>query len=122
MAGQLKVVVCFLALSVLYISFNEAVGKPADDEVTTQAATGKSKVETGSEPEVDPQLSGPETNRTRRASCSKGGCHKGYCYAYCDLGWCYTTRGSTQSYVYVRCNHDNQCDDCWSCGGPCALF
>lgn len=59
--------------------------------------------------------------------CSvSAGCHKGYCWAWCGVSltdgeWCYTTRKYSQSYDYVPCTHDYDCDECWKCGGPCTL-
>lgn len=60
-------------------------------------------------------------------SCTRFGCHKGYCWAYCHavLGnereWCYTTRGSSQDYNYVGCSRDSDCDGCWKCAGACSI-
>lgn len=60
--------------------------------------------------------------------CSNGGgCHKGSCWAWCgvDLSageWCYTTKAHSQSYKYVSCSSDSECDKCWKCAGPCTLF
>lgn len=60
------------------------------------------------------------------------GCHKGYCWSYCTAAgtvlfgikneWCYTTKGSTQDRNYIKCSSSSDCDACWKCGGPCALF
>lgn len=57
----------------------------------------------------------------------KGGCYYGSCWAYCGIDlshgdWCYTTRSHSQSYDYVGCTRDTDCDLCWKCGGPCTLF
>lgn len=73
------------------------------EKVTGETGLG-SEITSQVGPTVDSELNGHETNRTRRISCSKEGCHKGHCYAYCDLGLCYTTRGSSQSHQYVRCS------------------
>lgn len=56
-------------------------------------------------------------------SCREFGCHKGYCWSYCSLGnqWCYTTRTYSQSYKYVSCSTDNDCNGCWKCAGPCTV-
>lgn len=60
--------------------------------------------------------------------CSEdAGCHNGYCWAWCGLSlsnaeWCYTTEGSTYDFQYVRCQRDSDCQKCWRCAGPCALF
>ena len=59
--------------------------------------------------------------------CSqKAGCHKGYCWAWCGVSlsggeWCYTTRTYSQSFNYVSCNSDSDCDPCWKCAGSCTL-
>lgn len=57
---------------------------------------------------------------------SKGGCNSGYCWAYCGISlkggdWCYTTETYSQSYQYVTCKDDSDCNLCWKCGGPCSL-
>lgn len=55
------------------------------------------------------------------------GCHKGYCWAYCNatgLGlkeWCYTTKGSSQDYNYVKCTKLSECAPHWKCAGPCTV-
>lgn len=55
------------------------------------------------------------------------GCHNGKCWAWCGVSlsggeWCYTTRrNSSQSYEYVSCTSEYDCDKCWKCGGPCTL-
>ncbi|OXA48685.1 Allergen Tha p 2 [Folsomia candida] len=60
--------------------------------------------------------------------CSVFGCHKKLCWAYCGLSytsgeWCYTTRGvQSQNGEYVSCNMDSECNGCWKCAGPCAIF
>lgn len=61
--------------------------------------------------------------------CSEtAGCHNGYCWAWCGVSlsdgeWCYTSKNNyTQSHEYVECKEDSECNRCWKCGGPCALF
>lgn len=61
--------------------------------------------------------------------CSEvAGCHKGYCWAWCGVSmsggeWCYTSKNNyTQSHEFVECKEDSECNPCWKCGGPCALF
>ncbi|KAH7033829.1 hypothetical protein BKA57DRAFT_510561 [Linnemannia elongata] len=46
---------------------------------------------------------------------SAGGCFKGYCWATCDMGWCYTTMGKSQDGNYVECEEDGECDKRWNC-------
>lgn len=60
--------------------------------------------------------------------CSvEAGCHKGKCWAWCGVSlsdgeWCYTTKTYSQSYAYVPCTTDYDCEKCWRCGGPCSIF
>lgn len=60
--------------------------------------------------------------------CSLGaGCHRGKCWAWCGVSlsdgeWCYTTKTYSQSYEYVPCTSDYDCNNCWNCGGPCSIF
>lgn len=60
-------------------------------------------------------------------SCArKWGCYQGYCWAGCDATavnneWCYTTRGYSQDYQYIRCSRDSECSDCWACAGACTV-
>ncbi|PPQ84984.1 hypothetical protein CVT25_010526 [Psilocybe cyanescens] len=67
--------------------------------------------------------------RTDEEYQGRGGCWKGYCWAGCNTTflrggkeWCYTTKTYSQSYRYVTCKSDSECDKTWKCGGPCALF
>lgn len=60
-------------------------------------------------------------------ACIQYGCYKSYCWASCTAvfgqgEWCYTTKGSTADYNYVKCNDDDDCQANWHCAGPCALF
>lgn len=60
--------------------------------------------------------------------CSvEAGCHKGKCWAWCGVSlsdgeWCFTTKTYSQSYDYVPCTTQYDCDKCWKCGGPCSIF
>lgn len=56
-------------------------------------------------------------------SCREFGCHKNYCWSYCSLGnqWCYTTKTYSQSFAYVSCTKDEDCNGCWKCAGSCTL-
>lgn len=59
------------------------------------------------------------------------GCHKGYCWTSCtgagayiagdNKEWCYTTKGRSQDYQYVKCSRDRGCISTWKCAGPCSL-
>lgn len=54
------------------------------------------------------------------------GCWKGYCWTYCGLSlsrgdWCYTTKTYSQSFDYVECSADSDCDPCWKCAGSCTV-
>jgi len=62
-------------------------------------------------------------SRAADQSCREFGCHKNSCWSYCSLGnqWCYTTKSYSQSYDYVSCTRDDECNGCWKCGGPCTL-
>lgn len=55
----------------------------------------------------------------------RAGCHNGYCWTYCGLllgtEWCYTTQSYSQSFQYVSCTHDSQCNKCWKCAGSCTV-
>lgn len=59
--------------------------------------------------------------------CSvEAGCQKGKCWAWCGVSlsngeWCYTTKTYSQSYAFVPCTSDGDCDKCWKCGGPCTI-
>ena len=59
--------------------------------------------------------------------CSQtAGCQRGYCWAWCGVSlsggeWCYTTRTYSQSFNYVSCNSDSDCDPCWKCAGSCTV-
>lgn len=62
-------------------------------------------------------------SRAADQSCREYGCLKNYCWSYCSLGnqWCYTTKSYSQSYAYVTCDKDEDCNGCWKCAGPCTL-
>lgn len=76
-----------------------------------------------------------ETNKANKhiIDCKKeNGCYNGYCCKPCNGAsviffwvageeWCYSTRGRSQDYNYVRCNDDADCDPNWHCAGPCAI-
>lgn len=55
------------------------------------------------------------------------GCYKGYCWSECTgagwpfYEWCYTTRGSSQDYNYVKCNKNVKCKSSWNCAGSCTI-
>lgn len=54
------------------------------------------------------------------------GCKKGYCWTPCKavgifFEWCYSTKGSSQDYQYVKCSSDSECNKCWKCAGPCSV-
>lgn len=58
--------------------------------------------------------------------CRDYGCHKGYCWAWCGIThdhgeWCYTTKTYSQSFKYVQCSSDSECNGCWHCAGSCTL-
>jgi hypothetical protein len=47
------------------------------------------------------------------------GCHRGYCWTRCAMGWCYTTRGRSQDFRYITCRSHNECQAGWNCAGSC---
>lgn len=62
-------------------------------------------------------------SRAADQSCREFGCHKNYCWSYCSLGnqWCYTTKSYSQSFKYVSCTKDEECNGCWKCAGSCTV-
>lgn len=137
---QSKIIFAFLALSVCFIPLNVVLGKPNTNLVQTNELIQPGQYDTG--------LAENELNRTRRfdpvipislaaalgavsiinsGKCSnQAGCHNGYCWAWCGVSlsdgeWCYTTLSYSQSYRYVKCNADWDCNRCWKCAGPCTL-
>ncbi|XP_026819556.2 uncharacterized protein LOC113558283 [Rhopalosiphum maidis] len=62
-------------------------------------------------------------SRAADQSCREFGCHNNRCWSYCSIGnqWCYTTKTYSQSYAYVSCTRDDECNGCWKCGGPCTV-
>lgn len=64
--------------------------------------------------------------RNKRQCAKTAGCYKGYCWAYCigtgiEGEWCYTTRSYSQSFEYVKCEHDWECGHCMACAGSCTV-
>lgn len=54
------------------------------------------------------------------------GCFNGFCWAWCGVSlesgeWCFTTKTYSQSYKYVTCQYDSDCNECWKCAGPCTI-
>lgn len=54
------------------------------------------------------------------------GCNKGFCWAWCGVSlsdgeWCYTTKTHSQSFEYVPCKYDSECNECWRCAGSCTI-
>lgn len=53
------------------------------------------------------------------------GCKRGHCWKTCDgidLGnWCFTTETYVDSYDFVPCTNDADCDSSLECGGPCRI-
>lgn len=59
------------------------------------------------------------------------GCKNDKCWSRCVgfaaifpyiYEWCYTTKGRSQDYNYIKCSSESDCDPCWKCGGPCSAF
>lgn len=69
------------------------------------------------------------TRKARRCFYDRYGCYKGYCWAGCKattifsegMEWCYTTKTYSQSFEYIPCTNDKECDACWSCAGSCTV-
>lgn len=58
--------------------------------------------------------------------CSdRAGCHNGYCWAFCghmlSTEWCYISSSHSQSFQYVSCTNDSQCNKCWKCLRSCTV-
>lgn len=73
---------------------------------------------------VDTAYKITSTLKPKPPKCSHySGCNKGYCWKWCDSAdnrkWCFTTKTHTQSYNFVPCTTNSDCDKCWNCGGPC---
>lgn len=61
-----------------------------------------------------------------RKCSATAGCFKGYCWAWCGVSltsgeWCYTTQTYSQSFEYVPCKYDSECNECWKCAGSCTI-
>lgn len=55
------------------------------------------------------------------------GCRKERCWSSCSATifpneWCYTTKGRSQDYNYVKCEYTGDCEYYWKCAGPCSIF
>lgn len=71
----------------------------------------------------------PNNEITKLGAKQFFGCKNGLCWTTCigAIPWwgmerCYSTRGHSQSYDFVKCTSDSQCKEGWLCGGPCTAF
>ncbi|KAI9241275.1 MAG: hypothetical protein BYD32DRAFT_77782 [Podila humilis] len=116
---KLPIFAAFLTLQVFCSAGRCDEGKLACMENCTRVCTGNGAVGC---------WAGCSTDCARRCDPNRGGCHKGYCWAGCvavsPFGgeWCYTTKGYSQDYQYVKCSSADECNSNWKCAGPCALF
>lgn len=103
---QEKLVYVFLALILLNSEVN---GKPQWLEATAAAGI----------------MVGTAISNSQK--CSEfAGCHRGNCWSWCGLDlsggeWCYITRTYSQSFQYVPCLRDSDCDKCWKCASSCTV-
>lgn len=53
------------------------------------------------------------------------GCNKGHCWKWCDGiddgKWCFTTKTFADSYDFVPCINESDCEIGLECGGPCRI-
>lgn len=123
-------VFAFIALAACIFSLSTVLGMPSDlDSFNQQNITlhrnARQLIDTAIT--AGQAIAGGVSAALNSPACTRGGCSKGYCWAYCHavLGhereWCYTTRGSSQNYQYVSCSRDEDCDKCWKCAGSCAV-
>ncbi len=59
-----------------------------------------------------------DTDHCNGSTC---GCYRGYCWSYCGLGWCYTTKGKHKDHKYVKCSYTKECEPDWRCAGLCSI-
>lgn len=70
-------------------------------------------------------LASMSISNSRKCSATAG-CFNGFCWAWCGVSltggeWCYTTKTYSQSFNYVSCQYDSDCDECWKCAGSCTI-
>lgn len=130
--NQLKIIIGVAILAIVCVSIQTVHGKPSQDTAdnieTDRMESSQNRTKRGLEPlaELGGKLAAESIINSGKCS-TEAGCHKGYCWAWCGVSlsdgeWCYTTKTYSQSYKYVKCKKNSDCDACWKCGGPCALF
>lgn len=64
-------------------------------------------------------------NQTPTKRSNYSGCNKSHCWKRCngvdDGKWCFTTKSYAESYDFVPCTNDSECDASLECGGPCRM-
>merc|ERR1712034_80434 len=49
------------------------------------------------------------------------GCNSGLCWTSCVMGWCYATEFQSQSFRYITCKDDYECEPEWRRAGSCTV-
>lgn len=127
----LKIIFVLLGLSVYCISFEAVLAKPnPDTPQDLELITHQKKKRDLGASVVVAALYGIGLASMSIANANKcsatAGCHKGKCWAWCGVSmtdgeWCYTTKTYSQSFEYVPCEYDSDCNECWKCAGSCTL-
>lgn len=126
-----KILVALFALSICSIPLKTVVGIPSvlNDYESSEIAVNRTKRDLIASAAVA-IIYGVGLASLSIANADKcsvtAGCFKGRCWAWCGVSlssgeWCYTTRTYSQSYEYVPCDSDEECNKCWKCAGPCTL-
>lgn len=117
MVFQTKLTFAVLVLVVCCSLYSSIAGSPNTDSVQD--------VELVNAVRKNPDSVTSDAARYKRHLMGKGGCYKNYCWAGCYvLGgreWCYTTKTYSQSFQYVKCTRNEECDRNWKCAGSCTL-
>lgn len=119
MSIQTVTMFAFLVLIVCCISLNAISGKPnvaEDIHLNT--------IDIGIVDTYKTTLTAEPKLKHKPLKCSNySGCNKRRCWKWCDGAdsgkWCFTTKTHAQSYDFVHCTANSDCDKCWNCGGPC---
>lgn len=123
-----KVAVLFFLAACYITTFDVSIAKPqtklVEDFSLIQNGQNRTKRQLGFVV-IAGVLTGVAINNAYKCS-EETGCYRGYCWAWCGLSlssgdWCYTTKTYSQSYQYVSCTYDSECNACWKCAGPCSL-
>ncbi|XP_055326679.1 allergen Tha p 2-like [Sitodiplosis mosellana] len=130
MSFQPNVVFALVVLAAFCVSYSVVVAKPNANSVQDlemfEAGLNRTKRQLG-DAGIGVGVDWVTKSITNAFECSeKAGCQKGHCWAWCGVSltggeWCYTTRSYSQSFQYVTCNQDSDCDKCWKCAGSCTL-